>query len=118
MPIDTDLLIRCYRAFNARDIDTILAMMRPDVEWPNGMEGGYVHGHDEVRAYWERQWKLIDPRVEPTAFATDGDGRIVVTVHQVVRDLGGSVLADRTVRHIYTIEDRLIARMDIADEEG
>jgi len=26
------------------------------VDWPNGMEGGRVHGHAEVRAYWTRQW--------------------------------------------------------------
>ena len=46
-----ELLLRGYTAFNARDIDTILSWMHPDVEWANGMEGGYVHGHDGVRAY-------------------------------------------------------------------
>ena len=44
------LLRRVYTAFNARDIDAVLSMMHPDVEWPNGMEGGYVYEHDEVRA--------------------------------------------------------------------
>jgi ketosteroid isomerase-like protein len=35
-----ELLGRAYEAFNARDIDGVLATMRADVEWPNGMEGG------------------------------------------------------------------------------
>jgi ketosteroid isomerase-like protein len=46
-----ELLRKGYTAFNARDIDTILSMMHPDVQWANGMEGRYVHGHDGVRAY-------------------------------------------------------------------
>jgi ketosteroid isomerase-like protein len=39
------VLERTYTAFNARDIDAVLAVMRPDVIWPNGMEGGTVVGH-------------------------------------------------------------------------
>jgi hypothetical protein len=33
----------------------------------------------------ERSVAQIDPRVTPRAFATRDDGRIAVTVHQVVR---------------------------------
>ncbi len=56
--------------------------MHPDVEWPNGMEGGTVHGHIGVREYWTRQWGIIDPRVEPKSFDLDKTGRVVVGVHQ------------------------------------
>jgi hypothetical protein len=69
-----DLLVSAYAAFNARDIDRALATMHADVEWPNGMEGGYVHGHDAVRDYWTRQWKLIDPDVEPRALPPNPAG--------------------------------------------
>ncbi len=37
--------------------------------WANGMEGGDVHGVDEVRKYWTRQLAMIDPRVEPIEFS-------------------------------------------------
>ena len=40
-----------YEAFNARDIDTCLAAMTPDVDWANGWEGGRVVGRDAVRDY-------------------------------------------------------------------
>jgi hypothetical protein len=57
-----------------------------------------------------------DPRVEPQAFSDDEQGRIVVDVHQVVRDLDGSVIADQRVQHVYSISAGLIARMDIRPE--
>ena len=107
------LLGKAYAAFNSRDIDGVLGFMHPDVDWPNGMEGGRMRGHNAVRSYWERQWSIINPRVEPLGFATDASGRIVVEVHQVIRDLGGQTLADRTVQHVYAFRDGLIERMDI-----
>ena len=110
-----NLLQRAYAAFNARDVDGALATMRPDVVWPNGMEGGTVHGHDGVRAYWTRQWGMVDPHVEPKTFDVDSDGRIVVGVYQLVRDLSGKVLLDRMVEHVYTLKGGLIRSMDIRE---
>ena len=110
-----ELLKRAYAAFNARDLDAALATMQPDVVWPNGMEGGVVHGHEGVRAYWTRQWGMIDPHVEPKTFTPDSSGRIVVGVRQVVRELSGKVLLDRMVEHVYTLKDGLIQTMDIRE---
>jgi len=105
---------KLYAAFNARDIDTVLSALGPDVDWENGMEGGRVHGRDAVRAYWERQFTLIDGRVEPQAFEELPDGRVSVTVRQRVRDLEGNLLSEGEVRHIYELREGLITRMDIA----
>lgn len=110
-----DLLIQAYKAFNARDLDTALTLMHTDVDWPNGMEGGRVHGHGGVRDYWTRQWGMIDPHVEPRGFTTDEMGRTVVDVHAVVRDLKGNILVDHMVQHVYVIEDGLIRSMEIRE---
>ena len=110
---DQELLINTYRAFNARDLDAVLAFMREDVDWPNGWEGGRVYGRQGVRDYWTRQWAAIDPRVEPVGFGVDNEGRVVVEVHQVVRDLDGNVIAEGMVEHVYLIEDGLIKSMEI-----
>jgi ketosteroid isomerase-like protein len=115
MSSNRQLLLAAYQAFNARDIDTILAMMRPDVDWPNGMEGGREHGRDNVRQYWTRQWGILDPHVEPVTIEDDETGRSVVRVHQVVHDLAGNLLADHFVEHVFTIRDGLIDRMDIRE---
>jgi ketosteroid isomerase-like protein len=109
------LLRDLYAAFNARDVDAVLAALHPDVDWPNAFEGGRVVGHAAVRDYWRRQFTQIDPRVEPRRFADAGDGHVAVTVHQLVRALDGGVLADHEVTHVYAFRDGLIARMDVID---
>ncbi len=88
--------------------------MHPDVHWPNGWEGGYVKGHAEVRDYWTRQWKEIDPHIVPVSFNEKGDGRMEVEVHQTVKDLGGRLLQESRIKHIYTIENGFITKMEIA----
>jgi ketosteroid isomerase-like protein len=114
MPLSAhDLLTSVYAAFNARDLDGVLALLHPDVDWPNGMEDGRVHGRQGVRGYWTRQWGLIDPHVDPRRFELDGSGRMVVDVHQVVRDRAGNIIRDQVVQHVYELQDGLIRRMDI-----
>ena len=110
---ETELLKAAYAAFNARDIDAALAMMAPDVSWPKAFKGGFAHGHEAVRAYWTEQWSEIDPRVEPVSFHREGDGRVLVTVHQVVRDLAGAVLADVHVGHRFTLANGLLQTMEV-----
>jgi ketosteroid isomerase-like protein len=110
--VSEELLRRAYAAFNARDLDAALALMHPEVDWPNAVEGGRVHGHREVRAYWEGQFETFDPQVEPERIV-DENGRLVVAVHQVVRSPDGELLADQRVRHLYTLREGLIGRMEI-----
>ena len=113
MPDEMELLKRVYDRFNARDMESVLAAMHEDVVWANGMEGGHVHGREEVRRYWTRQWTMIDPHVELVAFAPGSEGEVVVEVRQVVRDLQGNLVADKMVGHIFRIENGLIKRFDI-----
>jgi ketosteroid isomerase-like protein len=107
------LLAAAYTAFNARDVDAVLRLMHADVEWPNGMEGGFLHGHAAIRAYWTRQWAAIDPTVVPERFAHLADGGVAVDVRQTVRNRDGVVLADRVVRHVHHFRDGLIELMQI-----
>ena len=85
-----------YAAFNDRAIDTVLAAMTADVDWPNGWEGG-----------------RIAARVEPVEITRSEDGRWTALVHQVVRSPDGTLLADDHVRHVYAFRDELVERMDI-----
>ena len=110
---EEELLRGAYRDFNARNIDAVLARMTPDVEWANGMDGGHVYGRDAVRAYWTRQFAMLDPHVDPIRIEADETGRMVVQVHQVVRDLHDAVLVDTIVHHVYRMRGGLIERMDI-----
>jgi len=107
------ILEKAYAAFNARDIDAVLTMMHPEVDWPNGWEGGRVHGNDGVREYWTRQWSVIDPHVQIVRFLPDPSRRTIVDVQSVVRDQAGNVIANEIVRHAYLIENGLIRSMEI-----
>ena len=113
MAVEIQLLREVYAAFNRRDIEFVLDKLAPDVDWPNGMEGGREHGRASVRSYWSRQFGIVQSQVEPVHFRTQEDGRICVDVHQVVRDLSSKLLADQMVQHVYTLRDGLITHMEI-----
>jgi hypothetical protein len=102
-----------YAAFNARDIDAVLATMTDDVDWPNAWEGGRLVGHQAIRDYWTRQWAEIDGRVDPVQLTERPDGSIAVEVHQVVHSLGGALLEERNVLHVYEFDGDLVTRMDV-----
>jgi ketosteroid isomerase-like protein len=113
MASDTDLLLHVYDRFNARDMEAVLATMREDVVWANGLEGGYVYGHAGVRDYWTRQWATIDSHAEPVGFSIGADGTTEVEVHLTARDLEGKPLFDKMGRHVFRIGNGLIRRFDI-----
>ncbi len=109
----TDTIEKAYQAFNERNIDAVLLQLHKDVHWPNGWEGGYVKGHDEVRAYWTRQWKELDPKVNPVSFKERENGKIEVDVAQIVKDINGAIVFNGLVKHIYTFEEEKIKSMEI-----
>jgi len=118
-----DAIKQIYARFNARDIDGVLVALADDVAWANGMDGGHVYGHEDVRDYWTRQWAIVSPHVEPIAFQQTADGAIAVEVIQSVFDLNGQPLSgqthglkDKTVVHVFRMQGDKIARFDIQDE--
>ncbi len=117
MNTNKQFLQNIYDAFNKREIETIIPLLRPDVKWANGLEGGFVHGRDAVREYWTNQFNDIQPELEALKFETDEKGRNVVTVHQIIKDLQGNVLADVEVHQIFTIEDGLISLYEIGETD-
>ena len=111
------LLARAYAAFNHRNIEGALALMSENVSWPKASEGGRVVGKEEIRSYWTRQWKEFDPHVEPLEMIDREGGITEVRVHQIVKSLGGDVLSESEVWHVYTVADGLIERMDVKEGE-
>lgn len=110
-----ELMRSLYAAFNARDIDTWLASMTPDVDWANGWEGGRVVGREAVRDYWARQWAVMDSTAEPTAVTERPDGTTDVAVHLTARDKDGRLLNEGDGRHVYAFEGNLVQRMTIEE---
>ena len=115
MPGAHQVLRSAYRAFNARDIETALELMHPDVDWPNAWEGGRVVGRKAVAEYWRRQFSTISSTVDPESFEDEPDGSVTVDVHQVVRDAGTAELLSDSKVHRYRLRDDLIVRMDVLE---
>jgi hypothetical protein len=111
------LIAQAYSAFNRRDVESALALMSENVSWPKVSEGGRVVGKEEIRSYWTRQWREFDPHVEPLEVIDREGGITDVKVHQLVKSLGGDVLSDSEVCHVYTIANGLIERMDLKGSE-
>jgi hypothetical protein len=56
--------------------------------------------------------------VEPLEVIDQEGGITDVKVHQLVKSLGGDVLSDSEVWHVYTIANGLIERMDLKESEA
>lgn len=113
MTDSTALFMELYRCFNARDVESVLERVHPEVEWANAFEGGHVHGHDGIREYWNRQWATVDSRAEPLNIRNADDGSVEVDVQVTARDLAGDVIFDKTGVHLFQLEDGLIRRFDV-----
>jgi len=118
--LEAELVLRsAYQAFNARDVEAAVALMHPDVDWPNAWEGGRVLGRAAVRDYWNRQFAAISSKVEPEGFTEETDGSITVEVRQVVHHARtGDLISDSHVRHRYRLVDGLVVRMDVLEAPG
>ena len=112
------LIAEAYSFFNQRNVDGILALMSDTVSWPRASEGGRAVGKEQIRAYWTRQWQDFDPHVEPMELIEREGGKTHVRVHQLVKSLGGDVLSDSYVWHVFTIANGLIERMDLGESEA
>jgi lactoylglutathione lyase len=105
-----------YKNFNERNIEGVISKMKPDVKWANGMEGGYVYGHEGVREYWTRQFTMMSSQVTPLVVSRN-NGEVKVTVHQIVHDLNGNLIADVEVYHIFHLVDEKIAEFHIKGKQ-
>ena len=104
-----------YKDFNDRKIDLVISKMTGDVKWANGMDGGYVHGHDAVKDYWTRQFTMVSLKVSPLEIEA-GKDIVKIKVHQVVHDLNGNLLADELVYHLFHLQENKIAVFEIGEK--
>lgn len=122
MSVDMNVIERLYERFNERDVDGVLKELVDDVAWANGMDGGHVHGHEELRDYWTRQWAMVSPHVEPVRLEQTEAGVIRAEVLQTVTDLEGNPLEgqmhglkNKTIVHLFEFQHGKVARFDIQD---
>ena len=74
---NVELVRRSVEAFNDRDLDTVMEMCDPQVEWhtpPDIPDPAVYHGRDEARKNVQDLLQFFDDlRVEPGRFEESGD---------------------------------------------
>ena len=106
-------IARLYRAYNARDLEALSALVRDDVDWPDGERR--LHGRAAVRAYWSRQWARVRTHDEVIGMTRPASDGCAVRIAQVVRDPDGAIVSRGVFEHSYAFRDGLVARMDLTE---
>ena len=78
---NVELHRRVIEAFNARDIERMLAYCDPGIEWNStfaAVGGAIYHGHEGIRK-WDREWREVwgdEIRAEPEAYFDLGENTV------------------------------------------
>jgi len=106
------ILQMAYELFDRRDVDSLLALMTPDIEWPNLLDDSLLQGRREVRSYWEALWSVAKPRLVPKDFVEEGDHVVVAAEIEVFDPEGRSLGPPSVGIHRFTFRGDLVARFE------
>jgi ketosteroid isomerase-like protein len=117
-PIELEPARRLYAAFAARDAGAIHAALHPDFTgtvsagMPLGT-GGRHDGPDAMLAdVWGPVFGAYDVHVEPDAFLTTGDERVVVLGHYRGAGRAGGAPLEARFAHVLALRDDRIASLE------
>ena len=110
------LLLQFYKALDDKDVEALMALLHPDVDFPSQLDGTRAHGFAEVRAYYVRAFGMVNAESTPTAFHSRPDGSMEVQVHHHVTSLEGALWHEGPVNYRFEFRDGLITRFDPLDE--
>ena len=111
-----DLIRRAQDAWNRRDIEDLLVLCNPEIEFvnsPTAVEPGTRRGFDEVTAAIRAQWEiLLDARQDIDQTFDRGDE--IVTLGRISRRMPGSESRlEQPILVSWTIRDGNVTRIAI-----
>jgi uncharacterized protein len=109
-----DLLRDAYAAFNRGDVDAILDLLDPDIEWvppSTSLEPQPLRGREAVREYLTPNF-FESQTVEPFETIEEGN-RLLVAAQVRARGRGSGVELDQTAYHVLTIEEGRAVRFEV-----
>ena len=110
-----DVVQAAYRAFEARDVPALLALLAPDVTWgqPDNAHipsSGTRHGVDGVREWLRIGNESEDVQLmEPRHILVEGDTAVVIGFMRVVARPTG-IPYEMEFVHVITVRDGKVAR--------
>jgi ketosteroid isomerase-like protein len=109
-----DRILSAYESFNRGEVDAILDLLHPDVEWvppPTSVEPEPLHGRDAVREYLEPDF-FESQNAEPLETIEKGN-HLLVVVRVRARGRGSGLELDETVHHLLTIAHGQAVRFEV-----
>ncbi|MEK6272992.1 MAG: nuclear transport factor 2 family protein [Actinomycetota bacterium] len=110
---NVEIVRGAYEAVNRGDIDGVLDLCSPDVEWQDlaGIDTSAGTGKDAVRAYFEtvmEPWEEV--RREAEEIIDLGGDRVLVLFHMTGRGKGNGIEVDARAGDLLTIREGRLVR--------
>jgi uncharacterized protein (TIGR02246 family) len=111
-PAIRDVLLEVLDAYNARDLERLLAQFRDDVEWhttPGFLWPGPYRGREALRVLFERWWEGWQKgEAEVHELAEDGD-RAMLSALLRGRSAGDGLDVELTLNWVFDLRDGRVA---------
>jgi ketosteroid isomerase-like protein len=101
-----DLIRAAYAAYNRGEVEAVLDLLHPDVEWippPSSIDPHPRRGRDAVRQYLAPNF-FESQKAEPIEILEEGD-RILVIARVRARGRGSGIEIDGTSFHLWTVAE-------------
>ena len=102
-----------YAAYSRGDVEAVLALMHPDVEWhppPTSVDPQPLRGRDAVREYLAPNF-FESQQAEPLE-VTEAEDRVLVEARVRARGAGSGVEIDGIAYHLYVFRDEQVVRFE------
>lgn len=107
----TAAVVAMTDAYNARDMDALLALFRPEIEWhtsPGFLWPGPYRGRDAIRGLFEHWWQGWDTgHAEHEQLAADGD-EVMLSAHIHGRSAGSGEDVEVRLNWVFHLREGLI----------
>jgi ketosteroid isomerase-like protein len=114
MGAPTEVVLAAYDSFNRGEVEPILDILHPDVEWippPTSLDPHPLRGRDAVREYLAPNF-FESQTAEPLE-TIEHVNRLLVVARVRARGRGSGVELDQTAYHVLTIEEGRAVRFEV-----
>ena len=113
----SDRLRTAYEGFARRDMEAVLSVMDPDIEWDATdalAHTGMYQGHDGVTEYIDSLSGVWDEfHLNPEQFTESSDGRHVMVLGVVRGKLVSGQEVDARFAHVLQVDDGKVSRLKV-----
>jgi ketosteroid isomerase-like protein len=116
-PVSLELIRRLAAAWNERDLERLLALAHPELEYVNSplaVEPGTRHGHEGFALVVTKQWEAFGPTGRQDVERCTPAGDDVIASLLVSRTMPNSdIRVENRVAVRFSFQDGLVSRLEV-----